>query len=89
MQDYNFIIGKSNQVKLIHEESYLHFFIPPGSAQCWLAAQFIAVDFSRSSRKRRGKKGKGRKSERRMPRLPEAKKDVVSCEKSRGSANRK
>ena len=24
----------------------------------------------------------------RMPRLPEAKKDVVSCEKARGSANR-
>ena len=34
------------------------------------------------------KNGKGIKSERRMPRLPEAKKDVVSCEKSRGSANR-
>ena len=31
---------------------------------------------------------KGTKSERRMPRLPEAKKDVVSCEKVRGSANR-
>ncbi len=29
------------------------------------------------------------KSERRMPRLLEAKKDVVSCEKVRGSANRK
>ena len=28
------------------------------------------------------------KSERRMPRLPEATKDVVSCEKARGSANR-
>ena len=31
---------------------------------------------------------KERKSERRMPRLPEARKDVVSCEKARGSANR-
>ena len=31
---------------------------------------------------------KERKSERRMPRLPEATKDVVSCEKARGSANR-
>ena len=31
---------------------------------------------------------KGNKSERRMPRLPEAMKDVVSCEKVRGSANR-
>ena len=31
---------------------------------------------------------KERKSERRMPRLPEATKDVVSCEKVRGSANR-
>ena len=28
------------------------------------------------------------KSERRMPRLPEATKDVVSCDKARGSANR-
>ena len=28
------------------------------------------------------------KSERRMPWLPEAKKDVVSCEKARGTANR-
>ena len=32
---------------------------------------------------------KEEKSERGMPRLPEAKKDVVSCEKPRGSANRK
>ena len=32
---------------------------------------------------------KANKSERRMPRLPEARKDVVSCEKARGSANRK
>ena len=32
---------------------------------------------------------KGEKSERRMPRLLEARKDVVSCEKLRGSANRK
>ncbi len=32
---------------------------------------------------------KENKSERRMPRLPETKKDVVSCEKPRGSANRK
>ena len=31
---------------------------------------------------------KENKSERRMPWLPEAKKDVVSCEKLRGSANR-
>ena len=31
---------------------------------------------------------KENKSERGMPRLPEAKKDVVSCEKLRGSANR-
>ena len=31
---------------------------------------------------------KENKSERRMPRLPKAKKDVVSCEKLRGSANR-
>ena len=31
---------------------------------------------------------KEEKSERRMPRLPEAMKDVVSCEKVRGSANR-
>ena len=31
---------------------------------------------------------KENKSERRMPRLPVAKKDVVSCEKLRGSANR-
>ena len=30
----------------------------------------------------------GYKSERRMPRLLEAKKDVVSCEKHRGTANR-
>ena len=28
------------------------------------------------------------KSERRMPWLPEAMKDVVSCDKARGSANR-
>ena len=28
------------------------------------------------------------KSERRMPWLPEATKDVVSCDKARGSANR-
>ena len=32
---------------------------------------------------------KEEKSERGMPRLPEARKDVVSCEKPRGSANRK
>ena len=32
---------------------------------------------------------KEKKSERGMPRLPEARKDVVSCEKLRGSANRK
>ena len=32
---------------------------------------------------------KEKKSERRMPRLPVARKDVVSCEKLRGSANRK
>ena len=31
---------------------------------------------------------KEKKSERGMPWLPEAKKDVVSCEKLRGSANR-
>ena len=31
---------------------------------------------------------KENKSERRMPWLPKAKKDVVSCEKLRGSANR-
>ena len=31
---------------------------------------------------------KEKKSERRMPRLLEAKKDVVSCDKLRGSANR-
>ena len=31
---------------------------------------------------------KEKKSERRMPWLPEARKDVVSCEKLRGSANR-
>ena len=31
---------------------------------------------------------KEKKSERRMPRLPVAKKDAVSCEKLRGSANR-
>ena len=31
---------------------------------------------------------KENKSERRMPRLPEAKKDVVSCDKLRGTANR-
>ena len=31
---------------------------------------------------------KENKSERRMPWLPEARKDVVSCEKLRGSANR-
>ena len=31
---------------------------------------------------------KAKKSERRMPWLPEAKKDVVSCEKARGTANR-
>ena len=31
---------------------------------------------------------KENKSERRMPWLPEAMKDVVSCEKLRGSANR-
>ena len=33
-------------------------------------------------------KEKEKKSERRMPRLPGTKKDVVSCEKLRGSANR-
>ena len=32
---------------------------------------------------------KEKKSERRMPRLPVAMKDAVSCEKLRGSANRK
>ena len=32
---------------------------------------------------------KVKKSERGMPGLPEARKDVVSCEKARGSANRK
>ena len=31
---------------------------------------------------------KEKKSERRMPRLPKTKKDVVSCEKLRGTANR-
>ena len=31
---------------------------------------------------------KEKKSERGMPRLPEVKKDVVSCEKLRGFANR-
>ena len=31
---------------------------------------------------------KEKKSERRMPRLPVARKDAVSCEKLRGSANR-
>ena len=31
---------------------------------------------------------KENKSERRMPRLLEARKDVVSCEKARGTANR-
>ena len=31
---------------------------------------------------------KEKKSERRMPRLPVAMKDAVSCEKLRGSANR-
>ena len=31
---------------------------------------------------------KEKKSERGMPRLPEVMKDVVSCEKLRGSANR-
>ena len=31
---------------------------------------------------------KGEKSERRMPRLPETKKDVVSCDKLRVTANR-
>ena len=31
---------------------------------------------------------KEKKSERRMPRLPEARKDVVSCDKLRGTANR-
>ena len=31
---------------------------------------------------------KEKKSERRMPWLPKARKDVVSCEKLRGSANR-
>ena len=31
---------------------------------------------------------KEKKSERRMPWLPEARKDVVSCDKARGSANR-
>ena len=31
---------------------------------------------------------KENKSERRMPRLPKPTKDVVSCEKARGSANR-
>ena len=31
---------------------------------------------------------KENKSERGMPRLPEARKDVVSCDKLRGSANR-
>ena len=31
---------------------------------------------------------KENKSERRMPRLPKTMKDVVSCEKARGSANR-
>ena len=31
---------------------------------------------------------KEKKSERRMPWLPEAKKDVVSCDKARGFANR-
>ena len=31
---------------------------------------------------------KEEKSERRMPRLPEAMKDVVSCDKLRGTANR-
>ena len=37
---------------------------------------------------RRSADEKEDKSERRMPRLPEAKKDVVSCEKARGFANR-
>jgi hypothetical protein len=31
---------------------------------------------------------KEKKGERWMPRLPETRKDVVSCEKPRGSANR-
>ena len=38
--------------------------------------------------KRNKKKREENKSERGMPRLLEAKKDVVSCEKLRGTANR-
>ena len=34
------------------------------------------------------KKNEAKKSERRMPRLRTARKDVVSCEKLRGAANR-
>ena len=33
-------------------------------------------------------RGEGKKGGRRMPRLPEAKKDAASCEKARGTASR-
>ena len=42
----------------------------------------------RTSEVERDSQEKEEKSERRMPRLLEATKDVVSCDKARGSANR-
>ena len=47
-----------------------------------------AADWEVGGQQSRDSQEKGEKSERRMPRLPEARKDVVSCEKARGSANR-
>ena len=42
---------------------------------------------SRSNDKKKAKKGKAKKGIWRMPWLSEAMKDVISCEKLRGSAN--
>ena len=58
--------------------------------------QRVAISKSKKNRlnyksdsKNNSRREKEEKGERGMPRLPEAKKDAVSCENARGSANRK
>jgi hypothetical protein len=46
-----------------------------------------SITRERKSNKRRGNEKKVKKGVRGMPRLSEAKKDVISCEKPRGGAN--
>ena len=57
--------------------------------------QRVAISKSKKNRlnyksdsKKNSRREKEEKGERGMPRLPEARKDAVSCENARGSANR-